>query len=249
MTSKQATTKNYVPSMYTQDLSNPQYKIYRVKDIPKDQRPHEKLQTYGPEELSNRELLAAILYTGTRKQGVMEMASQVLDEYGDNYVINETDPHRLSKFLDIPLSKATQVVATFSLGRRLFHNKKQRSVTIRNSKDAFKHLKDMSSLPKEYLRGLYLNSRYKVIHEETISIGTVNESIVHPREVFRPAIEVGAVAVILAHNHPSGKTEPSDADIALTEQLVEAGKLLGIELVDHIIIANGKHTSISVNNT
>lgn len=244
MTTKN-TAKKYVPSVYTSevDMTN-NYKVYRVKDIPKDQRPHEKLQNYGPDELSNRELLASVLYTGTKKEGVIEMASRVIDEYGDNYVINETDPKRLSKFLGLPLSKATQIVATFNLGKRLFQNTKQRSVTIRNSKDAFKYLKDMSSLPKEHLRGLYLNSRYKLVHEETISIGTVTESLVHPREVFRPAIEHGAVAVILAHNHPSGKTEPSDADVELTSQLVEAGKLLGIELIDHIVIADGKHTSI-----
>lgn len=239
------TTKQYVPSVYASEVNtSPDYKVYRVKDIPKDQRPHEKLQTYGPDELSNRELLASILYTGTRKEGVLEMASRVIDEYGDNYVINETDPKKLSKFLDLPLSKATQIVATFNLGKRLFQNTKQRSITIRNSKDAFKYLKDMSALPKEHLRGLYLNSRYKLVHEETISIGTVTESLVHPREVFRPAIEHGAVAVILAHNHPSGTTEPSDADIELTSHLVEAGKLLGIELIDHIIIANDTHTSI-----
>jgi len=241
--------KNYIPSVYVPDTNMTEgYKVYRVKDIPKNQRPHEKLQNHGPDELSSRELLASILYTGTRKEGVIEMASRVIDEYGDNYVINETDPKRLSEFLGVPLSKATQIVATFSLGKRLFQNTKHKSVTIRNSKDAFKYLKDMSSFPKEHLRGLYLNSRYKLVHEETISIGTLTESLVHPREVFRPAIEHGAVAVILAHNHPSGKLEPSDADIELTEKLVEAGKLVGIELIDHMVIADGKHTSISVHN-
>ena len=242
------TMKQYLPSVYATEVNNIDYKVYRVKDIPKDQRPHEKLQNFGPDELSNRELLASILYTGTRKEGVIEMASRVIDEYGDNYVINETDPKRLAKFLDLPISKATQIIATFSLGKRLFQKTKQRSVSIRNSKEAFKHLKDMSALPKEHLRGLYLNSRYRLVHEETISIGTLTESLVHPREVFRPAIENGAVAVILAHNHPSGKTEPSDADIEITEKLAEVGKLLGIELIDHIVIADGKHTSIPLGN-
>jgi DNA repair protein RadC len=235
--------KKYITSPY----STEGYKVYRVKDIPQEQRPHEKLQNFGPGELSNRELLAAVLYTGTRKEGVMEMASRVVDEYGDNYVVNETDPKKLQTFLDIPLSKATQIVACFSLGKRLFHTPKKKSVTIRNSKDAYRYLKDMSDLPKEHLRGLYLNSRYKLVHEETISVGTVTESLVHPREVFRPAIEHGAVAVILAHNHPSGVLEPSSVDIELTQRITEAGKLLGIELIDHIIIASGKHLSIPVN--
>jgi DNA repair protein RadC len=239
--------KTYLVSDYVSHLKlQESYKVYRVKDIPKSERPHEKLQSYGPEELSNRELLASILYTGTKKEGVMTMASRVIDEYGDNYVINETDPKRLAKFLNLPISKATQIVATFSLGKRLFSQKKKRSVTIRNSKEAFKYLKDMSELPKEHLRGLYLNSRYKLIHEETISIGTLTESLVHPREVFRPAIEYGAVAVILAHNHPSGDLSASDADIELTERITQAGKILGIELIDHIIITNGKHSSVSI---
>jgi len=239
--------KKYIQSSYLSNLNIQQdYKVYRVKDLPKDQRPHEKLQENGPSELSNRELLASVLYTGTKKEGVHEMASRVIDEYGDNYVMNETDPKRLASFLDIPLSKATQIVACFSLGKRLFELKKQRGVTIRNSKEAFKYLKDMSDLPKEYLRGLYLNSTYKFIHELTFSVGTITESLVHPREVFRPAIEYGAVAVILAHNHPSGNSDPSDADIYMTQVIVDAGKLLGIEVIDHLVIANDSYQSIEV---
>lgn len=238
MSTKQST--NYIQGMKLEK----NYKIYRVKDLPKEQRPHEKLQDRGPSELSNRELLASVLYTGTKKEGVMEMASRVIDEYGDNYVINETDPKRLSVFLDIPLSKATQIVACFSLGKRLFNKSTKKGISIRNSKEAFKYLNDMSELSKEHLRGLYLNSRYRLVHEETISVGTLTESIIHPREVFKPALEHGAVALILAHNHPSGSTEASDADIAITERIVEAGKLLGIEVLDHLIIADGKYTSI-----
>lgn len=240
-------TQSYVPSAYQTELElqTEQYQAYRIKDIPLSDRPHEKLQNYGPEELTNRELLAAILYTGTKKEGVMEMATRIIDEYGDNYVINETDPKRLAKFLNLPISKATQVVAAFNLGKRLFQERKEQSVTIRNAKDALRYVKDMQHLPKEHLKGLYLNSRFKLVHEETISIGTLTESIVHPREVFRPAIEYGAVAVILVHNHPSGDTTPSQADLELTERIVEAGKLLGIELIDHLVVAGNKSSSIS----
>ncbi len=239
--------QGYFPSTYQSDLdlNLGNYHSYRIKDIPLTDRPHEKLQTYGPEELTNRELLAAVLYTGTKKEGVMEMATRIIDEYGDNYVVNETDPKRLAKFLDLPLSKATQVVATFSLGRRLFKSRREQSVTIRNAKDALRYVKDIQLLSKEHLKGLYLNSRFKLVHEETISIGTVTENIVHPREVFRPAIEYSAVAVILVHNHPSGDPSPSQADIELTERIVEAGKLLGIELIDHLVVAGDKSTSIS----
>ncbi len=227
-------------------IKNAEYKIYKVKDLPINKRPHEKLQEYGPDELSTRELLAAVLYTGTRKESVMEMVSRIIDEYGDNYVINETDPKKLAKFFDIPVQKATQLIACFALGKRLFANQKKRSVTIRTARDAFKYLSPMGNYDREYLRGLYLNSRFKLIHEETISIGTVTESIIHPREVFKPAIEHGAVAIILAHNHPSGILEPSDADIEITKRIINAGSMLGIQVIDHLIIADNKFTSISI---
>lgn len=230
----------------TKNYQHSDYQIYRIKDKPIDERPHEKLQKYGPEELSMQELLAAILYTGTRKLGVMEISARVINEYGDNYVIHETDPKKLAQFFDIPVQKATQIVACFALGKRLFENNKKRSITIRNARDAFKYLKPMGEYDKEYLRGLYLNSRFKLIHEETISIGTLSESMVHPREVFKPAIEHGAVAVILAHNHPSGSLEPSDADREITRHLQTAGEMMGIELLDHLVIAGDNFTSINI---
>lgn len=117
-------------------------------------------------------------------------------------------------------------------------------MTIRTAKDAFNYLKDMRELPKEHLRGLYLNSRYRLVHDEVISIGTLTSNIIHPREVFRPALEYSAVAVILAHNHPSGSTKPSKEDIEITEQLIGAGKILGVDLLDHIIITKNKFASI-----
>jgi len=104
----------------------------------------------------------------------------------------------------------------------------------------------MRALSKEHLRGIYLNAHYKVIHDEVISIGTVDANIIHPREVFRPAVERSAVAVILVHNHPSGVVEPSDADVAITKQLIQAGKLLGVDLIDHVIVTKDKFLSIPV---
>jgi DNA repair protein RadC len=115
---------------------------------------------------------------------------------------------------------------------------------VRNAKQAYQYFKDMGDNQKEQLRGLYLNSRYQVIRDEVISVGSLTSNIVHPREVFRPAIEYGAIAVILAHNHPSGRLEPTMADLEITEQLVSAGKLLGIDLLDHLIITSSRHVSI-----
>ncbi|HPM75414.1 MAG TPA: JAB domain-containing protein, partial [Saccharofermentans sp.] len=121
-----------------------------------------------------------------------------------------------------------------------------RKVTIRNAKSAYDYLKDMQSLPKEQLRGLYLNSRYGLIHDEVISVGTLTSSIVHPREVFRPAIEHSAAAIIIAHNHPSGSSKPTSGDMEVTNQLVKAGRIIGIELLDHIIIGKSGFTSVPV---
>lgn len=116
---------------------------------------------------------------------------------------------------------------------------------IRNAKDAYEYLRDMHNLPKEHLRGLYLNSHNKIIHDEVISIGTINSNIIHAREVFRPAIQYNAAAIILAHNHPSDIATPSAQDLEITKNLVEAGKMMGIHILDHVIIT--KSTYVSVN--
>ena len=115
---------------------------------------------------------------------------------------------------------------------------------VRTAKQAFEYMKSLGTSQKEQLRGLYLNSRYQVIHDEVISVGSLTSNIVHPREVFQPAIERGAVAIIIAHNHPSGRLEPTSADISVTEQLLVAGEVLGIELLDHLVITSGKFLSI-----
>jgi DNA repair protein RadC len=172
------------------------------------------------------------------------MAQRLIKEYGEKTLLNETNPKRLAQSLDIPLTKACQVVVAFELGRRYFSSQSGRPVYIRTAKQAYQYLQEMSNSQKEQLRGLYLNSRYQVIHDEIISVGTLTSNVVHPREVFRPALEKGAIAIIIAHNHPSGNLEPSQADIQVTQQLIEAGKILGVDLIDHLIIANNHHTSV-----
>ena len=116
--------------------------------------------------------------------------------------------------------------------------------TIRTAKDVFEHCQDMRNLPKEHLRGIYLNTHHRIIHDEVISIGTINSNIIHPREVFRPAIEYNAVALVLVHNHPSNEAQPSAEDIEITRQLIEAGKLIGINILDHVIITRNEFISI-----
>lgn len=222
--------------------------ILRVRDLPLEEKPREKLLAFGPTNLSHAELIAILLGVGTRKEEVMGMATRILREYGEKAILNETNPQRLADALQIPLTKACQIVASFELGRRFYQQKAGKPLFVRTAKQAFEHLKSMDELQKEQLRGLYLNSRYQVIHEEIISIGSLTANIVHPREVFQPAIEHSAVAVIVAHNHPSGNLTPTEDDIAATTQLIAAGKVLGIELLDHLIIANSTFTSLLERN-
>lgn len=225
------------------DNSNKKY-VLRVRDLSEEDKPREKLVRHGLPELSASELLAVVLGVGTKKEEVLAMSNRVLKEYGERTIANQVDPEIISKELDIPLSKACQIVACFELGRRFFKKSEFGPVTIRTAKQAFNYLKEMGSLPKEHLRGLYLNSRYRIIHDEVISVGSLTANIVHPREIFRPAIEYSAVAIILAHNHPSGSIKPTDADIEITGQIYQASKIIGIDLLDHIIIAKNKYSSI-----
>lgn len=218
--------------------------VLKLRDLAPEDKPREKLIKYGPSILSINELLAIVLNVGTKKEEVMTMTSRILKEYGEKAIINQTDPKKVMKTLDIPLVKSCQIIACFELGRRFFKTNNGRPKILRTAKQVYEYLKDMRDLPKEHLRGLYLDSRYRLIHDEVIAIGSVTANIIHPREVFKPALEFSASAVILAHNHPSGNTKPSESDIKITEQIIEAGKILGIDLLDHVIIAKNKFVSI-----
>ncbi len=211
--------------------------VLRVRDLPAEEKPREKLVSGGPAALSVAELLAVVWGAGTRKEGVLAMASRALKEYGEKAILNEKDPRRLAAALGLPLVKCCQLVACFELGRRFFDNGRSgRPEFLRTARQVYEYLHDMRRLTKEHLRGLYLDSHFRLVHDEVISIGTVGGSVVHPREVFRPALAAGATAVILAHNHPSGIAKPSEADVAVTRQVVEAGRILGIHVLDHVII-------------
>jgi DNA repair protein RadC len=218
-----------------------------VQDMPSEERPREKLLAQGLDALTTRELAVLLLVTGTTKESVIEMADRLVSDYGERNIFAERDAEKLSKDLDIPLVKACQIVAVGELGRRIFDRSKTSSVTIRNAKDVYEYLADMRSLPKEHMRALYLNSHGRIIKDQVISIGTIDSSMAFPREVFNPAIDLMAKAVILAHNHPSGELAPSDEDVRITEQLVQAGKILGIHVLDHVIIAKNGFASIQAN--
>jgi DNA repair protein RadC len=218
--------------------------VYKIRDLPPEEKPREKLLQHGPSALSTQELLAVILNTGTKKEGVLSMSSRIIREYGEKSFISQKNARTLAKDLSIPEIKAAQIVACAELGRRFFKRNDHGAPIIRTSKDVFEYAKDIRTLSKEHLRGIYLNAHHKIIHDEVISIGTVNSNIIHPREVFKPALEYSAAALVLVHNHPSGVNKPSEADIAVTKQVIEAGKILGIALLDHVVVTKNSFTSI-----
>lgn len=216
----------------------------KIRDLPDDEKPREKLLKHGLGALSVSELLAVVLNTGTKKEGVLEMSERIIKSYGEGGIMAEKNPVAVANNFNIPLNKAFVVVATAELGRRFFQKNTLSAPTLRTARDVFEYVTDMRNLSKEHLRGIYLNAHYKVIHDEVISIGTVDANIIHPREVFRPAVEHSAVAVLLVHNHPSGITTPSEADIQVTKQLIAAGRLFGVDLVDHVIVTKDAFTSV-----
>ncbi len=228
------------------DTSFTRQYVYKLRDMPEADKPREKLIEKGPDVLSIIELVAIILNTGTVKEDVLSMSSRIIREYGEKSFTSFDNPQKISEELGIPLVKACQIVASSELGRRFYKKTGGRNISIRNLKDVSAYVRDMHDLPKEYLRGIYLNGHHRLVHDEILSMGTIDANIIHPREVFKPALEYGASAVILVHNHPSGVVTPSSADIEITKQLLEAGKIMGISLVDHVIVGKGKYTSVPV---
>lgn len=215
-----------------------------LRDLPSEEKPREKLQAQGPEALTIAELTSLLLVTGTTKEDVREMTLRIVREYGGKTIFSGRNPQRLAAELDIPLTKAAAIVAAGELGRRFYDRTSSVFTTIRNAQDVYDYLVELRTLPKEQLRGIYLNVHNRVIANEVISMGTVNSNVIHPREVFRAAIEYNAVAVILAHNHPSGEVNPSEQDTEVTKQIVQAGKILGIRVLDHVIITKDAFTSV-----
>jgi len=203
----------------------------------------EKLTAEGPAALSIPELLAIIFNTGTRAESVEHMAQRVLAEYGSLGMRDIRDVRQLQRAAGLQHTKACMLIACFELGRRLFVEQKRNAGTyiIRSPLDICTYVSDMRTLRKEQLRGLYLNARNAVIHDEVISLGTVTANLIHPRDVLFPAIIHSAVGVVVVHNHPSGNPDPSDEDIAITAQLVQAASVMQIKLIDHIIIGGEHH--------
>ncbi len=220
------------------------YAIPKIKDLPSNERPREKMLERSVNVLNTAELLAIVLGVGTKNEEVLSMTTRLLKEYGEKGIAYLKDPNIMKDNLKLPLNKACQIIACSELGRRFYQKKSGKVMTIKTSKQAYTYLKDMGNLQKEQFRGLYLNTQYQLIHDEVISLGTLDAALIHPREVFKPALEYSAAAIIIAHNHPSGKIKASKVDLEITEKLVAAGKIFDIEILDHLIIGQRKFSSI-----
>ena len=214
-------------------------KSFTIHDLPKAERPRERLQKFGPEALSAQELLALILGRGIPGESVTVTSQRLLSTFGNIKAISEASLEELAKVKGIGLAKASQIKAAFELAKRKDGEAiKFSQKPVQYSEDVVKIIaKDLKDKKKEHCKAILLNSRNQVVDIVDISIGSLTANIVHPREIFKEAIRASAASVILVHNHPSGDCEPSEDDLKITKRVAEAGKILNIEVLDHLIIA------------
>ncbi len=216
-----------------------------IRDFPVDERPRERLIKNGPESLSNHELLAILLRTGSKSESVIQLANRLLTHFDGLTGLKDAVVEELTSIKGIGQAKAVQIVASVELGRRISNLTFNNRFIIRSPEDGANYvMNDMRFLSQEHFVCLYLNTKNQVIHRQTVFIGSLNASIVHPREVFKEAFRRSAASIICFHNHPSGNPTPSREDIEVTQRLVECGKMLGIEVLDHLIIGDKKYVSM-----
>ena len=221
------------------------YPDMMIRDLHVDDRPRERLIKQGPKSLSNQELIAIILRTGTKQESVLTIANRVLNYFEKLHGLKHATLEEIVSIKGIGEAKAVQLLAAVELGRRLSQKEVDSRFAIRSPKDVASLLMtDMCSLQQEHFVSLYLNVKNQVIHKQTVFIGSLNSSIVHPREIFKRAVLQNAASIIICHNHPSGDPAPSQEDIDTTKRIYDAGKILGIELLDHVIIGDNKYTSL-----
>ncbi len=218
-------------------------KSFTIHDLPKEERPRERLVKFGEQALSVQELLQIILGRGIAGESVVVTAQKLLSQFGSLQKLAEASIEELSLIKGIGLAKATQIKAVFEIGHRLSTQvPSYKSRELSDPKKVYRLIKSkLKDYHKEHFYIIALNSRNYSVAE--VSVGSLNASIVHPREVFSEAIKNKAASVIFVHNHPSGDPEPSEGDLITTKRLVEAGKILEIEIVDHIIVTNNNFLS------
>ncbi len=225
-------------------------KSFTIHDLPPPERPRERLLKLGAEALSAQEILALILGRGIRGESVMVTAQRLLSQFGNLQGIANTSVEELSEIRGIGPAKVTQLKAAFELSKRLEgYPDTERKVVIKKPEDVLSQVKNrLKGKKKEYFLILLLDTRNQLIGVTTVSMGSLDSSIVHPREVFKEAISASAAAVIMVHNHPSGDLQPSKEDIELTKRLAKVGEIMGIDILDHIIVCGENYLSLKAGN-
>lgn len=210
-----------------------------------EEGPRERMIQVGPSALRTDELLAVIMQSGNRHASVHDLAVRVLSTVNGLDGLLDSDVQELVSIPGIGVAKALQIAAAVELGRRVVRKPASDRRQIHSADDAAEYVMDrMRHLKKEHFVTLHLDTKHRVIGEETASVGSLDSSIVHPREVFKVAVKRSASAILCVHNHPSGDPTPSSEDIAVTQRLCEAGRILGIDVLDHIIVGDGHYTSL-----
>ena len=219
---------------------------FTVHDLPVSERPRERLAKLGSEALSSQEILALILGRGIKGESVMVTAQKLLSKYGNLKNLSAASFEELKQIKGIGPAKAAQIKATFELGKRLENSSSDSlKLTVKSPEDVIATARaQLKGKKKEHFLVLCLDTRNHLIKTNTVSIGSLDCSIVHPREVFKEAISSCAASVIFIHNHPSGDATPSEDDVKMTKRLIEAGEIIGIEVLDHIIVCDSEHLSM-----
>ena len=213
----------------------------KIKDIPKIDRPREKMLAKGPDALSKSELLAILIGSGIKGKNVKQLSEQIIKKYSSNFLnLNIED---LLQFSGIGEAKALQIMSSLELVKRFYDEKKHQENVILSVNDAVAINLDLKDKKREHLVCLFLNARNVLIKKEIISIGTLDKSLIHPREIFGPAVELRSAGIILVHNHPSGDPEPSKQDKEVFTNIIEAGRIMGVNVLDFIIIGQVKNFS------
>lgn len=214
----------------------------KIKDIVKESRPIERFSIFGAESLSDSELLAIILKTGTKGENAVELSQRIISKFGIHSLFS-LSIEELTKIKGIGQIKATQILAVSELTKRAHYSKNKRE-KISKAKDVFEIFKDkLKDKEKEHFYIVLLDTKNKIIKTEEISMGILDASIIHPREIFKSAIRASASRIILVHNHPSGDSRPSEEDLSITRKLIDVGELVGIEVLDHVIIGQEEYYS------
>ncbi len=215
-----------------------------IRDLPAGERPRERLATFGPDALSTPELLAIILRVGSSRGSAISLANQLLSHFGSLKAIAKATVSELSTVAGVGTAKAAQIKAAFELGKRLATASDERPVLTSPELAANLLMERMRYHDKEHFEALLLDTRNRLIAIRSVSIGSLSSNVAHPREVFHEAVAHSAASIIVAHNHPSGDPTPSKEDEALTRRLVQAGEILGIAVLDHLIIGDGRWVSM-----